>query len=85
MAKQSYLFAVQRDTGHEVVSATIETDKVTAITAHRTPEGRVEILNGKAIVNASIDEVGEDVGLTLLRWPANDKLAKPVSKAVSKA
>lgn len=77
---KSYLFAVQRSTGHEVVSATIETDRVTSITARRTPEGRVEILEGKEIVNASIDEVPKDEELTLYRWPSDDKLSKPVAK-----
>ena len=80
---KSYLFAVQRESGHEVVSATLEVAKVTEVTARRNDEtAKVELVKGKEVVAVSDDTATADEVLTLHRWPADDKLAEPVSKAL---
>jgi len=80
---KSYLFAVQRESGHEVVSATLEVAKVSDVTARRNDEtAKVELVKGRTVVATSDATATADEVLTLHRWPADDKLAEPVSKAL---
>ena len=77
-----YLYAVQRKTGHEVVSAVIDPNSVKDVSARRYKNGKVAIFNGNSEVISSEDAFEEDEELTLYRWPADDKLAEPVSAEV---
>lgn len=81
-ALKKYLFAVQRASGHELVSATIETAKVSDVEAQRLPNGQVRLVHGGEVVATSDSFLDESEELTLHRWPANKKLGKPVSKPV---
>jgi len=85
MANPEYLFAIQAETGHEVVSwKTTDVDKVSEVTAElRTDEHEkiARILHrGEPVAYANAGGyVGE---LTLMRWTADDKLADPVKHPV---
>lgn len=81
-SKKHYLFAVQRASGHEVVSADIETAKVSDVEAQWQDNGSVRLVHAGEVVatSASFVDAGEE--LTLHRWVAKDKLGTPVSKKV---
>lgn len=82
MAK-AYLFAVQTESGHEIVAAKIETPKVSTVEAHRLANGLVTITNDGDVVETSKIHTQGDEELTLYRWPAHDKTGKPVAKKVT--
>lgn len=75
-----YLFAVQDENGREVVSWKGDVDKVSEVEASEDPNGVVVISHGGEVVAEATRD--GDGSLTLHRWPADDKLAKPVSRAV---
>lgn len=78
--KKSYLYAVQRATGHEVVSAEVE-GLSPVVTAQHQPNGLVRLVrDGEVIATGSSIVDDPDEELTLYRWPADDKTATP-SKA----
>ena len=74
-----YLYAVQRPSGHEVVSAQVDVERVGDVEAQRLPDGTVRLVhNGDVVALGShVVDAGEE--LTLHRWPANKKLEEPVS------
>ncbi len=76
---QSYLYAVQDDQGREIVSAYVEVENVSDISAHRDGD-TVELRFEDIVVEAG--EYTGDGRLTLHRWPSDDKLAQPVSHPV---
>lgn len=75
----SYLYAVQDEQGREVVSAHVDVEKVTDVTAKK--DGDVVDLVFEDIVIETGDYSGEG-RLTLLRVPSDDKLADPVRHPV---
>ncbi len=75
----SYLYAVQDEQGREIVSAHVDVEKVTDITAVRS--GDVVDLMFEDVIVKTGDYFGEGQ-LTLLRWPSDDKLADPVRHPV---
>lgn len=79
---KAYLFAVQKESGHEVVSATVEVAKVGDVEAQRMPNGLVRLVHKGEVVATGPLVVTDDEKLTLHRWAASDKLGKPVSKPV---
>lgn len=81
MAK-TYLYAVQKDTGHEVVSAEVEVAKVGDVEAQWLESGLVRLVHLGDVVATGAEVVDFSVELTLYRWPADDKLADPVAHPV---
>lgn len=81
MAKR-YLFALQDQTGREITSAYVETDKVGDVTARLNEDRSLAFLEhkGEEINRGSVASSVEEV--VLLRWPAEDKLSTPVRKTV---
>jgi hypothetical protein len=79
---KSYLYAVQRESGHEVVSATVEVKKVGDVEAQHMPNGLVRLVHDGEVVATGDSVVDEGEKLSLHRWPADDKLSEPVSKPV---
>lgn len=81
-SKKKYLFAVQRASGHELVSATLEVAKVSDVEAQRLPDGTVRLVAEGEVVAVAGTKVEETEEITLHRWPATKKLSDPVSKPV---
>jgi len=77
MTTKDYLVAIQDEAGREVCSATATgVEKVSDITTNRDND-HVGIFNG---VDELLVEAPDPGGaLYLHRWPADDKLAKPVT------
>ena len=78
---KEYLYAVQDETGREVVSIKFTTDKVSQVFASRKKD-TVSLCH----VEDGTMAVGKYAGegpLTLCRWDADDKLADPVSHPVA--
>lgn len=81
-----YLYAVQGSTGREIVSASVEVEKVTDVTARisevASDDFDVELVFEDIVLDSR--PVGGDrpTDLVLLRWPADDKLSTPVRHAV---
>jgi hypothetical protein len=83
MAKTEYLFAIQSSTGHEVLSwKTSDVDKFSEVTSEHDEKAHVARIRHKGEEVASETTVGHVGELTLYRWDAEDKLAKPVAHAV---
>lgn len=80
--KTKYLFAVQRASGHEVVSATLEVAKISDVEAQRLPDGTVRLVHLGDVVATSGTVVDDSETIQLHRWPAAKKLGDPVSKDV---
>lgn len=76
----NYLFAVQDNTGREVLSKYHEVDKVSTISAVATGGSVDLVADGDPIATA--EDPGGD--LWLYRWPADDKLGTPVKHKVSR-
>jgi hypothetical protein len=78
----TYLFAVQRPSGHEVVSAELDVAKISDVEAQRLDDGTVRLVHNGDVValGSSIVDPGEE--LTLHRWPKGKKLEEPVSHPV---
>lgn len=81
-AKKKYLFSVQRDSGHEVLSAVVETAKVSDVEVQRMPDGMTRLVLAGAIVAWSTSIVQPEENLTLHRWEYTKRTTKPVSKPV---
>ncbi len=81
-SKKKYLFAVQRASGHELVSATLEVAKIGDVEAQRLPDGTVRLVHDGDIVAVSSLKVDEVEEIQLHRWPAGKKLSDPVTKDV---
>lgn len=77
--KKSYLYAVQRATGHEVVSATVE-GATPPVEAQFLENGQVRLVRDGDVI-ATSDQIfdNEDEVLTLHKWAADDKTAEPTS------
>lgn len=84
MAKKTYLFAVQKETGHEVLSAKVETAKVSEVEAQRLPDGTVRLLEAGKVIATGTGIVAEEDEVKLYRWPATDKTGKAVEKPVER-
>lgn len=89
MAK-AYLYAIQDAQGRELVSWQGEVDRVGDVTADldvTSPESSEwEVLlnhNGVELGRAYISRAIVDEGMTLYRWPADDKLATPVAHKIT--
>ena len=87
MAGRAYLFAVQDENGREVLSATIDglerVSEVSAYERHNEADDSYTVVidwNGVEVDFADSSLTSE---LTLHRWPADDKLARPVSHKVA--
>jgi hypothetical protein len=80
--KKKYLFAVQRASGHEVVSATLEVAKVSDVEAQHLDSGLVRIVAAGDVVATSASYIDAGEELTLHRWVADDTLTEPVSSKV---
>lgn len=78
-----YLYAVQRESGHEVVSAKIEVAKVGDVDAQHLPDGTVRLVHKGEVVATGDINVPENETLNLHRWKASDKHGKPVSRKVA--
>jgi len=78
--KNTYLYAVQDETGREHVSATVEVEKVGDVTAVR--EGGAVELRFEDVVIERSEQLPGDIPLHLLRWQADDKLGAYVSYPV---
>ena len=75
--KKLYLYAVQRSSGHEVVSAQVE-GLTPAVEAQHMPNGLVRLVrDGEVIASGSAVVDNPDEELTLYRWDATDKTADP--------
>ena len=84
-AKKQYLYAVQRASGHEVVSVTVE-GATPAVEAQHLENGLVRLVrNGEVIAEGSQIIEDEAEVLTLHRWDASDKLAEPTSTEVARS
>lgn len=79
----SYLFAVQDQTGREITSWTGDVERVSDVFATQLDKDHVVIgLDGEGVSEPGF--VPADAGkLTLYRWPADDKMSKPVAHPVS--
>lgn len=75
----SFLYAIQDEQGREIVSAHVDVEQVSDVTAVRS--GDTVDLTFEDIVIETGDYF-EDGQLTLHRWPSDDKLAAPVSHPV---
>lgn len=75
----SYLYAVQDDQGREIVSAHVDVEKVTDITASYRDKIVTLSFEDLDVQSGSYDGDGT---LTLWRWPSDDKLAEPVGHPV---
>lgn len=85
MAKKNYLFAVQDSTGRELLSAVLEVEKVSAISA--TFDGTIlAVLAGETrVAHTSLPGAPEgSEPFWLYRWEADDKLADPVRHPVKR-
>lgn len=82
---KTYLFAVQRSTGHEILNATIETSRVSDVKVELDDAGIVVMTNAGEEVGRSADPVEPGETVQFLRWPADDKLSEPVSKPLTRA
>lgn len=80
--KTKYLFAVQRASGHEVVSAEIETARIGDVEAQWLDNGQVRLVSAGDIVATSDSFIDAGEELTLHRWVAGKKLSEPTSKKV---
>lgn len=76
----SYLYAVQDENGREIVSAHVDVEKVSDVTAS-FGESTVQLLFEDVVIDEAA-WLAEDGPVTLHRWPSDDKLAKPVSHPV---
>lgn len=72
MKTKNYLFAVQDETGREIVSATVEVEKVSEVYA-LLEDGQVS-LQQKGILLEGPEYISEGTELTLYRWDADDKV-----------
>ena len=75
----SHLYAVQDEQGREIVSAHVDVERVSDVTATQDPDGNVYLLFEDLTIEHAPDPGGK---LTLHRWPSDDKLATPVSHPV---
>lgn len=83
MPKKTYMYAVQRASGHELVFAKIETAKVSSVEAQLLDNGLVRLVHDGEVVATSTSYVTDpDEELTLYRWVAGEKTAKPVTQRV---
>jgi len=74
-----FLYAVQTEEGRELWSATLEVTRVSDVQAY-TRDGDL-IVEHEQHRMFKLDNAGE-TEMTLLRWPADDKLAEPVRHKV---
>jgi hypothetical protein len=76
------LYAVQDANGREVVFWKGDVDKVSEVEA-RAVKGHVELVRGEEIL--ARNDIGDRDPATFrfLRWPADDKLAQPVTHKVT--
>lgn len=81
-SKKKYLFAVQKASGHELVSAMLEVAKVGDVQAQRLPNGTVRLVHDGEVVATSGLTVEENEEITLHRWVYSKKLDEPVSHPV---
>jgi hypothetical protein len=82
---KEYLYAVQRESGHEVVSATLEVAKVSDVEAQILDSGIVRLVHKGDVVATGSSIINDpDEKLTLHRWPAGKKLDTPVSSEVKR-
>ncbi len=75
----SFLYAVQDREGREIVSAHVDVEKVSDVTAMQSGD-TVDLMFEDIII-----ETGDHFGsgpLTLCRWPSDSKLSEPVKRPV---
>lgn len=82
-AKKHYLYAVQRESGHEVVSVKVE-GATPAVEAQHLDNGLVRLVRDGEIIAEAAEVLPADEPLTLYRWPADKKLDEPVSTRVKR-
>lgn len=79
----SHLYAVQDRNGRELVAAHVDVERVSdiqATVAHHDGQDYVQLVFEDVVV-AEAPHTGQE-GLTLLRWPSDEKLGHPVSHKV---
>lgn len=79
----SMLYAVQDNQGREVISAHVDVEKVSDVSAyHEVGHDKVSLLFDDDVVIDSGTTSAAAGTLTLCRWPSDDKLAEPVKHKV---
>lgn len=81
---KSQLYAVQRETGHEVVSVKVDVAKVSDVTVKFLDDGKVALVKGRTTLATSEQTVDEGENLIFARWSPDAKLEEPVSKNVQR-
>ena len=79
----SYLYAVQDDQGREIVSAHVDVEKVSDVTAvidRRGDEDVVELRFEDLVIEGAVIDGGEV--LSLCRWRSHDKTAAAVCRPI---
>lgn len=76
MAKKEYLYAVQRPTGHELVSVKVE-GATPVVTAEFLEDGRVRLVREGETLATSENPAPEGEEITLYRWAADAKTEPP--------
>jgi hypothetical protein len=76
---KKYLYAVQDENGREILSAEVETDQVSEVTAKAIKDEVVLRVKSEEVARAAFSA---DQKLQIHRWPADDKLSEPVSKKI---
>jgi len=76
----SYLYAVQDQTGHELISWEGEVEKVSDVNSALEDGGRTVTMNHPHGTSSAFVEDGRE--LTLYRWASDDKLNRPVAHEV---
>jgi hypothetical protein len=74
---KSYLYYIQDEDGREVVSATVEVERVSEVSAVRA--GEHVALHQAGAGSVAVGEYAGEQQLTLYRVPSDDKLARPVA------
>ena len=79
--KKQYLYAVQRASGHEVVSVTVD-GATPVVTAQHMENGLVRLVRDGEVLATGADVIDPSDEVTLYRWDASDKLGEPTKADV---
>ena len=75
----SFLYAIQDQDGREIVSAHVDVEQVSDVTAVKAGD-TVDIVFEDIVIETG--DYFDEGKLTLYRWPSDDKLATPVAHLV---